>query len=134
MYKRQPQEPQWLRYPAVSPDGAQIAFSYGGRLYIVPTEGGAARALTTSDVFATRPVWSPDGRTIAFAADRFGNLDVFAMPAMIDIDKIFLEDREHPPSDRTLPWTETRDGITVVVEPKPHWAEDMRVFLSLIHI
>ena len=51
------------------------------------------------------------------------------MPAMIDIDKIFLEDREHPPSDRTLPWTETRDGITVVVEPKPHWAEDMRVFL-----
>ncbi|WP_440486727.1 hypothetical protein [Salipiger bermudensis] len=25
-------------------------------------------------------------------------------------------------------WEETRDGITVVVEPKPHWAEDMRVF------
>lgn len=44
------------------------------------------------------------------------------MPISIDIDQIFLEDREHPPSDRTLPWTEIRDGITVVVEPKPHWA------------
>ncbi|MBW4976379.1 hypothetical protein KZZ08_22430 [Roseovarius mucosus] len=51
------------------------------------------------------------------------------MTAIIDIDQIFREDHENPPSDRTLPWTETRDGITVVVEPKPHWAEDMRVFL-----
>lgn len=50
------------------------------------------------------------------------------MPISIDIDQIFLDDREHPPSDRTLPWTETRDGVTVVVEPKPHWAEDLRVF------
>ncbi|MFN7101063.1 MAG: hypothetical protein ACK4N1_00405 [Pseudorhizobium sp.] len=50
------------------------------------------------------------------------------MPISIDVDQIFLDDREHPPSDRTLPWTESRDGITVVVEPKPHWAEDMRVF------
>lgn len=50
------------------------------------------------------------------------------MPAIIDVDQIFLEDREHSPSERSLPWEETRDGITVVVEPKPHWAEDMRVF------
>ena len=50
------------------------------------------------------------------------------MSAIIDIDQIFREDHENPPSERTLPWEETRDGITVVVEPKPHWAEDMRVF------
>lgn len=46
----------------------------------------------------------------------------------ITIDEIFAQDRENPPSERTLPWEETRDGITVVVEPKPHWAEDMCVF------
>ena len=50
------------------------------------------------------------------------------MSASIDIDEIFAQDRENRPMERTLPWEETRDGITVVVEPKPHWAEDMRVF------
>lgn len=72
--------PLWLRYPAVSPDGSQIAFAYGGRLYLVPATGGEARLLTTSNIYATRPVWSPDGSQIAFAADRFGNLDVFITP------------------------------------------------------
>ena len=50
------------------------------------------------------------------------------MSASIDIDEIFAQDRENRPTERTLPWEESRDGITVVVEPKPHWAEDMRVF------
>jgi len=50
------------------------------------------------------------------------------MPATINIDQIFREDRENPPTERTLPWEETRDGFTVIVEPKPHWAEDMRAF------
>ena len=50
------------------------------------------------------------------------------MPANIDIDQIFREDSATPPSERSLPWEETRDGITVVVEPKPHWADDMRAF------
>ena len=47
---------------------------------------------------------------------------------MMDIDAIFAADRERPPAERSLPWLETRDGITVVVEPKPHWAEDLRAF------
>ncbi len=46
----------------------------------------------------------------------------------ITIDEIFAQDRESLPNERTLPWEEHHDGITVVVEPKPHWAEDMRVF------
>ncbi|KAB2680954.1 hypothetical protein [Brucella pseudintermedia] len=46
----------------------------------------------------------------------------------IDTDFIFRADRENPPAERSLPWEETRDGITVVVEPKPHWAEDLWAF------
>ncbi len=50
------------------------------------------------------------------------------MAASIDVDEIFAQDRENRPLERTLPWEESRDGMTVVVEPKPHCAEDMRVF------
>lgn len=46
----------------------------------------------------------------------------------ITIDTIFEQDRENDPGERSLPWEETRDGLTVVIEPKPHWAEDMRAF------
>ena len=49
---------------------------------------------------------------------------------MTDIDAIFAADRQHPPHERSLPWPEARDSITVVIEPKPHWANDMRAFLS----
>lgn len=47
---------------------------------------------------------------------------------MILVDAIFADDRRNPPTDRLLPWEETRDGVTVVVEPKPHWASDMKTF------
>lgn len=47
---------------------------------------------------------------------------------MMTIEEIFADDRRNPPTERSLPWEETRDGLTVVVEPKPHWSEDMRVF------
>lgn len=73
--------PLWLRYPAISPDGQTVAFSYMGDLYRVPVGGGRAIQLTTYDGHDTRPVWSPDGQWLAFASDRYGNFDVFVMPA-----------------------------------------------------
>lgn len=75
------QEALWLRYPAISPDGSALVFSYRGDLYRVPTSGGAATQLTTHSAHDFMPVWSRDGRQIAFASDRFGNFDVFVMPA-----------------------------------------------------
>ncbi len=75
------QAPLWLRYPAISPDGSTIAFSFKGDLYTVPTAGGDARPLTVGESYEYAPVWSHDGRSIAFASDRYGNFDVFVMPA-----------------------------------------------------
>lgn len=73
--------PLWLRYPAVSPDGKQIAFTYGGQIWRVAASGGEAVPLTSGEFYSTKPVWSPDGQSIAFASKRHGNLDVFIMPA-----------------------------------------------------
>ena len=72
---------QWLRYPAISPDGETIVFSYRGDLWTVPSNGGQATQLTVHAAHETRPAWSPDGSSIAFASDRYGNFDIFAMPA-----------------------------------------------------
>ncbi|NHF59443.1 peptidase S41 [Flavobacteriaceae bacterium TP-CH-4] len=73
--------PRWARYPAISPDGATIAFTYKGDLYSVPSEGGNATQLTYHDAHDYRAVWSKDGKTLAFASDRYGNFDVFTMDA-----------------------------------------------------
>ncbi|MGA2586670.1 MAG: LpqB family beta-propeller domain-containing protein [Candidatus Aminicenantales bacterium] len=67
------------RHPAISPDGKQIAFSYMGDIWLVPTEGGKAYRLTDNVAYEREPIWSPDGQWLAFTSNRFGNNDVFIM-------------------------------------------------------
>jgi len=81
---------------ALSPDGAQIAFT--GRLarthlegdtvvteefedlFVAPLSGGTAHRLTHLEAERTgEATWSPDGQTIAFAADREGNFDLYVV-------------------------------------------------------
>lgn len=73
--------PLWLRYPAISPDGKTIVFSYKGDLYKVSSSGGDAYPLTINEAYDYMPVWSHDGKWIAFASDRYGNFDVYIMPS-----------------------------------------------------
>lgn len=63
--------------PALSPDGTEIAFSYAGDIWTVPVEGGAARRLTIHPASESTPLYSPDGKQIAFVSDRTGSRQVF---------------------------------------------------------
>ena len=73
--------PLWMRDARISPDGKEIVFCYKGDIYKVPVQGGTATQLTTQASYEANPVWSPDGKQIAFASDRNGNFDLFIMSA-----------------------------------------------------
>lgn len=73
------QQPLWMRYNQISPNGDKIAFTYKGDIYVVDSKGGKAHQLTTSAAYDYSPIWSHDGNTIAFATDRNGNFDIYTM-------------------------------------------------------
>ena len=68
-----------LRQPTVS--ATQIAFVYGGDIWIMPKTGGTAERLTTARGEESFPKFSPDGKTIAFTADYDGNDEAYTIPA-----------------------------------------------------
>lgn len=71
-------EPRLAQTPTIS--RTDVVFVYGGTLWTVPRDGGAARQLTTGG-HERSPVFSPDGRWLAFSARYDGNLDAYVMPA-----------------------------------------------------
>ncbi len=72
-------DPMWMRFPAISPDGKTVAFSYKGDIWTVPANGGQARQITTNPAYDAYPVWSPDSRQIAFASSREGSMDIYVV-------------------------------------------------------
>lgn len=70
---------EWLRYPAISPDGKAVVFGQGADLFLVDRAGGEARLLTGSAELDYLPRWSPDGKMVAFASNRAGNEDVYVV-------------------------------------------------------
>lgn len=75
----QTNDPKWMRYSAISPDGKTIVFTFKGDLYKVSSQGGSATPLTMHEAHDFMPVWSHDSKTIAFASDRYGNFDIFTI-------------------------------------------------------
>ena len=71
--------PRWLRNCAISPDGTTIAFTYQGDIYTVDSNGGEARQLTSKSSYDSNPVWSPDGKKIAFSSNREGSVDIYVV-------------------------------------------------------
>ncbi len=101
--------PLWLRDVQISPDGTQILFCYMGDIYKVNSQGGTAVQLTTQSSYECNPVWSPDGKQIAFASDRNGNFDIFVMPAAGGSAKCLTTN-----SAAETPWTFSPDGKYVL--------------------
>src|SRR6188508_3787102 len=65
--------------PAISPDRSEIAFVSGGDIWAVPAAGGEARLLVSHPANESRPLYSPDGRKLAFISTRTGAGDIYVL-------------------------------------------------------
>lgn len=90
----------------VSPGGKMLVFDLLGDLYVMPSAGGRATAITRGLAFDTQPTFSPDGRSLAFVSDRSG------------ADNLWLSN----PQGHHLRQLSFGDDDTVLVSPS--WAPD----------
>lgn len=65
--------------PGISPDGEEIAFVSGGDIWTVPATGGEARLLVAHPAYESRPLYAPDGKSLAFVSTRTGNGDIYLL-------------------------------------------------------
>ncbi|MBN2070496.1 MAG: PD40 domain-containing protein [Candidatus Krumholzibacteriota bacterium] len=70
-----------MRYPSIDPAGKKIAFSYQGDIWTADLDGTGARRITIHEAYESNPCWSPDGKYIAFSSNRYGNNDIYTIPA-----------------------------------------------------
>src|ERR1043165_9527853 len=64
---------------SLSPDRKEIAFVSGGDIWTVPASGGIASLLVSHPANEARPLYSPDGRQLAFVSSRTGNGDIYLL-------------------------------------------------------
>lgn len=102
-------EVTWMQVD-VSPDGGTILFDLLGDLYTMPIGGGEAKRIIGGLSFESQPVWSPDGRTIAFLTDRSG------------VENLWIAD-----ADGGNPRAVSKDGKTNAgpqIMVSPEWTPD----------
>ena len=95
--------------PTVSPDGEQFVFEWCDSLWIASTQGGAARTLQAVPSKDVWPVFSPDGKRIAFQSDRDGGWKIFELTLASGATR---QISFHSESARPYGWTS--DGRAVV--------------------
>jgi Tol biopolymer transport system component len=107
--RRLPGSTLWDDFPALSPDGRQIAFVSNRTgsisIWVANADGTGARQLTFHGTFAIAPQWSPDGRRIVYASQNAGNWDLY----LVDADGTNSKRLTWDPSQEENPgWS--RDG------------------------
>jgi len=88
-----------LRSPSISKD--HISFVYGGDIWIADKNGKNPKRLTTNPGVEMNPIFSPDGKQIAFTGNYDGNTDVYTIPVYGGEPKRITY---HPAADLVRGW------------------------------
>lgn len=67
--------------PSLHPTRPEVVFVSGGDLWTAPLAGGEAQLLVSHAAYESRPLWSPDGKRLAFVSQRTGNGDIYVLDA-----------------------------------------------------
>jgi Tol biopolymer transport system component/C-terminal processing protease CtpA/Prc len=90
---QKPEPRPYFYEPSISPDRKEIAFVSGGDIWTAPSEGGEARLLVSNAATESRPLYSPDGRALAFISTRTGNGDIYVLDfASGDLKRLTFDD------------------------------------------
>lgn len=88
-------EAGYPRFPALSPDGSHLSFTWADDVWLVDSAGGQARRITAHPALEGRSAFSPDGATLAFESNRDGadNLYTIALDAPTAPQRVTISDR-----------------------------------------
>jgi serine/threonine protein kinase/Tol biopolymer transport system component len=122
-------DPGWETSPSFSPDGNQLAFSWGpsaeaADIYVKLIGGGPPLRLTKDPARDLFPAWSPDGLSIAFMREREDHLDVLQIPALGGPERKIGEvapwaSTALSPLGPQLAWLPTGEGLVTSDSARP---------------
>ncbi|WP_303317897.1 S41 family peptidase [Flavivirga abyssicola] len=95
-----------VNLPSISPNGQTIAFNYQGDIWTCNINGQNAKRLTIHEANDTNPIWSFDGKSIAFTSNRYGNNDVYIIASVGGIPKRITY---HSANDNITDYTKNGD-------------------------
>lgn len=119
-------EMQLVGHPAISPDGLTLAVDWGGDVWIGSSFGGRMRRLTAAPSRESRPVFSPDGTSIAFLSNRSGSYQVYRMPVDGGMPVQLTFDTR---GARIEDWAPDGERLLISAERDHSWTNRRRLFL-----
>lgn len=125
----------------LSPDGTQLAISgsspENGKslIYVVPAAGGTPRRVTDQGPSYWHG-WSPDGKTLAYCAERHGEYDIYSIPVAggqetrLTTAKGLDDGPDYSPDGKTIYFNSVRTGTMQIWRMNTDGTEQQQVTLD----
>ena len=113
-----------IRFPKISPDGQEIAFSFQGDIWVYNFNTKQNKRLTIHEGYESHPVWNVAGDQLAFSSNRKGANNVFTISKNGGVPKQLTF---YPTSDIPYHWTTSNKIVfaTNRVLKGPEWDEQL---------